>query len=61
MIISLMNLNCSRFGKSGLPWMPDWMKADENETHPLHWVGWKESCCFPSHTPAQIDNNPWQR
>jgi hypothetical protein len=33
-------------------------KADENKTHPLHRVGWEESRCSPSHTPAPVDNNP---
>jgi hypothetical protein len=37
---------------------PHRYKADENKTHPLHRVGWEESRCSPSHTPAPVDNNP---
>jgi hypothetical protein len=43
MIISSKNLDCSRFGTSGRPGFRTCEKADENETHPLHRVGWEES------------------
>jgi hypothetical protein len=59
MIISLVNSNGSRFEKSARPASRLGKKADENETHPLHRVGWEESRCFLTHTPAPVDNNPW--